>query len=193
MRKTPLIIAVALVIVGSAAIVLAIGGKSSSSGHAPKAALPVATLNCIGGSEKQVLMEDPQLQSILLDRYHLRVNFQPMGSYQQVQLTTAQLQAQHIDCLWPSSDSAEKVFEATHLLSAFPDYRAATVLESPEVLYSGPQSTAALLRAGIVQEHANRYFIVSMKQLLVDLVLKSRTWASLGAQDIARPSNPVGI
>ncbi len=187
MQKGPLAVAIALVVAGTVAVVILIGASGSSKSSHPSTNQPVATLFCLGGSEKQELMADPQIQSILLDRYHLRVQYQPEGSYQQVQQPTSALKAQHVDCLWPSSASAQSVFEAQHNTADFSGYRASTVLESPEVIYSGPESTNALIRQGIVQKRANRYYIVDMKRLLLDLVLKHRTWSSLGAQDIGRP------
>jgi hypothetical protein len=187
-RKGPLAIAVALLVLGTAGIVVLVGsGSSSSSKTSATIASTDVTVSCLGGSEKQELMADPQIQKILATKYRLRVNFQPLGSYQQVQLSTAALKAQRVDCLWPSSASAQHVFETLHNTSDFDSYRAQTVLESPEVIYSGPESTAALLRQKIIVKRANRYYIVGMKRLLLDLVLKHKTWQSLGAQDIARP------
>jgi hypothetical protein len=185
-RKGPLAVSIALLVAGTVAIVFIVSGSKSSK-HTSTAAASVVTLNCLGGSEKQALMADPQVQSILRDKYGVQVNFTPMGSYAQVELPTSQLKAQGIDCLWPSSASAERVFENEHQTADFNGYRSDTVLQSPEVIYSGPESTAALMRQRIVEHRDNRYYIVDMKRLLVDLVLKHRTWRSLGAQNIGRP------
>jgi hypothetical protein len=187
MQKGPLAIAIGLLVAGTVAVVILIGGSGSSKPSHPTSSQPVVSLFCLGGSEKQELMADPQVQSILLSRYHLRVQYQPEGSYQQVQESTSALKAQHVDCLWPSSASAQNVFEAQHNTADFTGYRAGTVLESPEVIYSGPESTDALIRQGIVQKRDNRYYIVDMKRLLLDLVLKHKTWSSIGAPDIGRP------
>jgi hypothetical protein len=184
LRKGPLAIGIALLILGTVGLVLLVGGGNSSK-QAPAA--KAVTITCLGGSEKQELMADPQIRSILRTKYHLVVDYEPEGSYQQVETSTAQLKAQHLDCLWPSSASAQRVFESQHNTADFSGYRAETVLESPEVVYSGPDSTAALTRQKIVERRANRYYIVDMKRLLLDLVLKNRTWTSLGAADIARP------
>jgi hypothetical protein len=78
------------------------------------------------------------------------------------------------------------VFEAQHK-GAFADYRAQTVLQSPEVVYAGPQGTDALVKAGIVQKRNDRYFIVDMKKLLLDYVLKHKTWDGLGTADLHGP------
>lgn len=158
--------------------------KSGESGGKP-AADPV-TVACVGGSEKTELMADPDVKRILHDKYGLTVAFSPMGSYDQVQMSTEDLKARKIDCLWPSSASAQNVFEAQHK-GAFADYHAETVLQSPEVVYAGPSGTDALVKAGIVQKRSDRYFIVDMKKLLLDYVLKRKTWDTLGAKDLHGP------
>ena len=109
----------------------------------------VLTIDCIGGSEKTELMADPEVTELLRSKYQLAVNFQSMGLYEQVQIPTDDLNARGIDCLWPASASAQSVFEAQHA-DQFPQYAVETVLQSPEVIYAGPQGTDALVRAGVV-------------------------------------------
>ncbi|MBB5867937.1 hypothetical protein F4553_001316 [Allocatelliglobosispora scoriae] len=145
-----------------------------------------ATITCIGGSEKTELMADPKVKSILHDRYGLTVTFQPLGSYDQVQLSTDELRARKTDCLWPSSASAQSVFEKSHS-GAFGDYRAENLLQSPEVVYAGPKGTDALVKAGLVEQRDKRYYIVNVKNLLLDYVLKKRTWESIQAGDLRGP------
>jgi hypothetical protein len=149
--------------------------------------IPTTTVECLGGSEKTELMADPDVAKVLKDKYHLVVNFQPLGSYDQVQLSTADLNKRGTDCLWPASASAQSVFEAQHAKSDFPGYRAETVLQSPEVIYAGPQGTDALIRAGLVVKRDDRYFIIDVKSLLLDYVLKKRTWESIGGSELKGP------
>ncbi|HEX4521217.1 MAG TPA: hypothetical protein VH063_16670 [Gaiellaceae bacterium] len=178
----PLIVGGVLVLVAVVAGVFLIKGGGGSS-------TPVATINCIGGSEKQELMADPDVIKILHDRYHLVVNFTPQGSYDQVQLTTAELKAKNVDCLWPSSASAQLVFEKTHAVNTdFPAYAAATVLQSPEVIYAGPDGTQALLSQGLVAQRDGHYYVEKLQQLLTD-VLSHEAWSDLGAKTIAGPVN----
>jgi hypothetical protein len=154
----------------------------------PKAAAapdPV-TISCLGGSEKTELMADPAVIAKLRDMYGLTVKFSPLGSYDQVQLTTDDLKKRQLSCLWPASASAQNVFESVHK-GAFPDYRAETVLQSPEVIYAGPDSTDALIRAGIVVERSGRHYILDMRKLLLEYMLKNKTWESLQAKVIAGP------
>lgn len=144
------------------------------------------TVACAGGSEKTELMADADIKRILHDKYGITVTFNPMGSYDQVQLSTDEIKQRNLDCLWPASASAQSVFESTHS-GAFSGYRAETVLQSPEVLYSGVQGTEALMKIGIVEKRSERYFIVDMKALLLDYVLPRKTWESLGTKDFGGP------
>jgi hypothetical protein len=141
----------------------------------------------VGGSEKAGLLADPQVQSILRTRYQLGVRFDPMGSFDQALLPTADLKQRGIDCLWPSSVSAQLVFEAKHNLSDFPAYQATNVLYSPEVVYAGPEGTAALMRKRIVVKRQGSYFILNMKRLLLQYVLKRKQWQQLGTQTLQGP------
>src|SRR5262249_49460782 len=68
-----------------------------------------------------------------------------------------------------------------------PEYRAENVLQSPEVVYAGERGTDALVKKGIVAQRDNRYYIVNMKTLLLDYVLKHETWESIGAADLRGP------
>ncbi|MDM4719323.1 hypothetical protein QTQ03_06820 [Micromonospora sp. WMMA1363] len=173
------LVAVIAVCVGAAAL-------WQRSTRTPSAAAAPVTVTCVGGSEKSELMADPEVKRILRDDYRLEVAFAPLGSYDQVQLSTDEIKARKLDCLWPSSASAQGVFEAQHP-GAFSGYRAENLLQSPEVIYAGPRGTAALVRAGIVQRRGERYYVVDMKRLLLDHVIKRGTWEAIGAADLRGP------
>ncbi|NLT29004.1 MAG: hypothetical protein GXX86_00900, partial [Propionibacterium sp.] len=147
----------------------------------------VATIKCVGGSEKTQLMADPDIKEILADKYQLTVEWKPQGSYDQVLQSAEQIEAQGYDCLWPSSASAQNVFESTHS-GEFPDYRALTVLQSPEVIYSGPQATDALVRAGLVREQ-DAHYVADLKTLLLDHIVAGDTWQNLQAGSLQGPMN----
>ncbi len=147
----------------------------------------ITTINCTIGSEKAELMSDPRVQKLLADRYGLHVTFQSMGSLDQVSLSTEDLHNRNLDCLWPSSAAAQQVFEAKHSSKDFPAYRAENILTSPEVIYAGPDGTNALMKVGIVQKRGNSYYIIKMKELLLNYVLKGRSWEELGTQSIQGP------
>lgn len=147
---------------------------------------PPTVVNCLGGSEKSELMADADVTRILRNKYRLEVDFQPLGSYDQVQLSSDDLRARHLDCLWPSSASAQSVFEAQHP-GAFPEYRAENLLQSPEVIYAGPRGTEALMKRGLVEQRDNRYYLVDMKSLLLEYMLKKQTWDGIGAAELRGP------
>jgi hypothetical protein len=146
---------------------------------------------CLGGSEKEDLINDPDVKRILHDKYGIEVDFNASGSYKQVQIPAEELKADKIDCLWPSSASAQAIFEGSGTSKAFgTDYEAASVLQSPEVLYANKEAADGLQRAGIVQVRDNAYFIVDLRKLLDEYLLPSKSWADLG---VTLPSGPVLI
>ncbi|EFH83634.1 hypothetical protein [Ktedonobacter racemifer] len=158
--------------------------------------VPQTSISCVGGSEKNDLMQDTEIQGILHNKYGLNIQFQSMGSLAQATMSTSEIKQKGLDCLWPSSIASQTVFEAQHKASEFEAYRAETVLSSPEVIYAGPNGTAALQKAGIVTKRGNNYFIVNMKKLLLEYVLKGKQWEDLGAQQLQGPiqigsTNPV--
>lgn len=167
-------------------VVVFLNFKSPAATPGDTNASDVTTITVIGGSEKSELMADPDLQKILKETYGIVVNFTPMGSYAQVQLSADDLKSKNADALWPSSASAESVFEASSK-SAFPDYRAESVLQSPEVIYSGPNATDALIAAGIVQKTGDQYFVVDLKKLLLEYTLKGKQWEEIGANGLSGP------
>lgn len=171
-------------------LVLVLGGwlylwaKDNPDAKEPTAPSRV-TITCAGGSEKTELMADPEVKKLLEDKFGLVVNFVPMGSYKQVLLSSDDIKARGYHCLWPSSASARSVFESKHA-GAFPGYRAANVLQSPEVIYSGPTATAALQRAGLVTTSGEAH-LLDIEKLLTQHVLKNTTWQQLKAGDLAGP------
>ena len=174
-----LVVLVVLVSIAVIAIVTRGGDPATPAGD------QVTTLNCIGGDEKAALMADERVKRILRDKYDLGVDYQTMGSYNQVQLTTDFLKQRQTACLWPASASAQAVFEAQHR-DAFAAYRAETVLQSPEVVYAGPQSSDALIRAGIVSERDGTHLVIDMNAL-VDYALRGETWEALKAGNLVGP------
>lgn len=148
-------------------------------------------ITCYGGSEKEELINDPDVKRILADSYGVEVNFIPKGSYKQVQVPPDELRASKVDCLWPSSASAQAVFEGSGNSKAFGnDYEAASVLESPEVLYANKEAADGLQRAGIVALRDGNYFIVDFRRLLEEYLLPGKSWSDLG---VTLPAGPVLI
>ncbi|TDC85827.1 hypothetical protein E1193_01605 [Micromonospora sp. KC606] len=173
-------LATVLVVCVVAAVLWVRADRPATSSAAP------TVVRCLGGSEKSELMADAAITRILRNKYRLEVDFQPLGSYDQVQLSSDDLKARHLDCLWPASASAQSVFEAQHQ-RAFPDYRAENLLQSPEVIYAGPRGTESLMKRGLVEQRGNRYYLVDMKSLLLEHVLKKQTWDGIGAAELRGP------
>ncbi|HEX3544949.1 MAG TPA: hypothetical protein VHU62_00015 [Mycobacterium sp.] len=181
---------VGIVVVVVIAVAVILMNKRPSGGEA---APPDGTvrITCYGGSEKEDFINDAEVKKILRDKYHIEVNFNAKGSYKQVQIPADELKANKIDCLWPSSASAQAFFEGSGTSKAFGnDYQAASVLESPEVLYANKEAADGLKNTGIVQFRDNTYFIVDLRKLLDEYLLPAKSWADLG---VALPSGPVLI
>jgi hypothetical protein len=181
---------VGIVLVVVAAILLITKDKGSGGGTAAQGNGP-AKITCYGGSEKADLVNDPEVRNILRDKYGVEVDFNAQGSYKQVQIPPDELKDNKIDCLWPSSASAQAIFEGSGSSKAFGNhYQAASVLQSPEVLYANKEAVDGLKNAGIVQVRDGAYFIVDLRRLLEEYLLAGKNWADLG---VSLPSGPVLI
>jgi hypothetical protein len=180
---------VAVVAIAVVAITMSRGSGSGGGGTVQ----PDGTvkLTCYGGSEKQDFINDPDVKKILKDKYGIVVDYNAKGSYSQVQISADELKANKVDCLWPSSASAQAIFEGSGTSKAFGDnYQGTSVLQSPEVLYANKEAADGLEHAGIVQLRDNNYFIVDLKRLLEEYLLPGKAWSDLG---VMLPSGPVLI
>jgi hypothetical protein len=182
---------VGIVAVVVVAVVVIMMGQRSGGGDSAKTADGAARITCYGGSEKEDFINDPEVKQILRDKYGIEVDFNAKGSYKQVQIPADELKADKVDCLWPSSASAQAIFEGSGTSKAFGnDYQAASVLQSPEVLYANKEAADGLQRVGIVQVRDSSYFIVDLRKLLDDYLLSGKSWADVG---VSLPSGPVLI
>jgi hypothetical protein len=182
---------IGIVVVVVIAVVVIMMGKRSGDGGAAHSADSTTRVACYGGSEKEDFINDPDVKKILRDKYGIEVDFNAKGSYKQVQIPADELKADKVDCLWPSSASAQAIFEGSGTGKAFGnDYQAASVLQSPEVLYANKEAADGLKNAGIVQVRDNTYFIVDLRKLLDEYLLPGKSWADLG---VTLPSGPVLI
>jgi len=181
---------VGIVAVLVVAVVVIMMTKRSGGGEAAPANGTVK-VTCLGGSGKADLINDLDVKRILKDKYGIEVSFNATGSYKQVQIPADELKADKVDCLWPSSASAQAIFEGSGSSKAFGnDYQAASVLQSPEVLYANKEAADGLKNAGIVELRDNSYFIVNLRKLLEEYLLPGKSWADVG---VTLPSGPVLI
>lgn len=134
---------------------------------------PVVTVKGYLGSEKSGLMGDPDIKQILHDRYRLTVDFQPVGSIEQVQGDTTGL-----DFLWPSSEVALQLYKDLHGGKA----NSTTLFNSPLVFYSWDVVTGALIQQNIVSQENGSYYVDDMPGLAKLLISDTnrKTWAQLG-------------
>lgn len=180
-----------IVVVVVVAVVLITMGRGGGSGGTAASRDGNTRITCYGGSEKEDFINDPEVKKILADKYRLEVNFIPKGSYKQVQIPPDELKSNKIDCLWPSSASAQAIFEGSGASKAFGnDYEAASVLQSPEVLYANQEAVDGLKRAGIVEERDKVAYLVDFRRLLEDYLLPGKSWSDLG---VSLPAGPVLI
>jgi hypothetical protein len=180
---------VGIVVALIAAVVVIIFSKRSGDGGL--AGGGATRITCYGGSEKEEMINDPDIKRILADSYGVEVNFIPKGSYKEVQTPPDELKASKVDCLWPSSASAQAVFEGSGNSKAFGnDYEAASVLQSPQVLYANKEAADGLQKVGIVAPRDGNYFIVDFRRLLEEYLLPGKSWSDLG---VALPAGPVLI
>jgi hypothetical protein len=179
---------IAVVVIAVVVITMSRGNKS---GGGTVQADGTVKVTCYGGSEKEDFINDPEVKKVLKDKYGIAVDFNAKGSYKQVQMSADDLKSNKVDCLWPSSASAQAIFEGSGTSKAFgDDYQAASVLQSPEVLYANMEAVDGLEHAGIVQARDNAYFIVDLKRLLEEYLLPGKSWSDLG---VVLPSGPVLI
>lgn len=180
-----------VVVVVVAVVLITMGRGDSTQPGATDPGSDVVKITCLGGSEKEDLMRDTEVKKILRDKYRIEVDYNASGSYKQVQIPPDELKADKIDCLWPSSASAQAVFEGSGNSKAFGnDYRAASVLQSPEVLYANVEAANGLKNVGIVAVRDNAYYIVDLKRLLEEYLLTGKNWADVG---VTLPGGPILI
>ena len=138
---------IGIVIVVVVAVVAIMATRGGSGSAAPAADGP-SKLTCYGGSEKADFINDPDVKKILRERFGIEVDFIAKGSYKQVQIPPDELKADNVDCLWPSSASAQAIFEGSGSSKSFGNsYEAASVLQSPEVLYANEEAANGLRNA----------------------------------------------
>jgi hypothetical protein len=127
------------------------------------------------GGEKLNLLKDPDVVSILRDKYKLDVRYDRRGSLEMAR--DKELSGK--DYLWPSSQVALEVFKDVH----GKPLESELLFNSPIVLYSWANVTDALVKQNIVSKSQNTYYVSDFPKL-ISLVNKGATWASIGLPDL---------
>jgi len=168
-------------IIGVVLLALVLGGGTWwwFSQQAPGSAAPVGlfgretvAISGLIGSEKSLMMENPEVLKVLQGKYGLETTFKREGSVEQVRPE----KIGDSDFLWPSSQVSLELFKAWN-----PErkHKAAVVLNTPLVIFSWDKVTDALINAKIVKETAGSYYVVDLPGLL-ELVLGNKTWKEIG-------------
>ena len=167
-----LLIGAALVIIAIAVVALTqiLPGSGSSGGLTPS---NVQVVRGYLGGEKTGLLDDPEVQKLLRDRYHLSVDGRKAGSIEMVRDIALTDQD---DFLWPSSQVALAFYKQN------PGAKLAksdNLLNSPIVLYSWAEVTDALIKIGVVEKLGESYYIVDFPRL-IQLVNDGKQWSDIG-------------
>jgi hypothetical protein len=146
-----------------------------------------ASVFCHIGSEKDDFLSNPEVQRILQEDYLIDVSFNNMGSIDQAQLSTSQLE--DVDCLWPSNTTALDIFEQQHPNIDSSD---SIIFNSPIVLYTWRGVIAGLEQEGLVEETDEGHYVADMQELTDLLVAQDRpTWNDLGVEELYNGFNIV--
>lgn len=158
-------------------VVLALGVLAASWFNTASNVIPRerVTVVCNIGSEKDDFLENEEVQRILLNDYGLEVDFDTMGSIEQVLLPEGQLR--ELDCLWPSNSSASEIFAIEHPTIS---HDSEVIFNSPIVLYSWADVVDGMLGVGIVEQQADGHYIADMARLTLELQQPRPQWSNVG-------------
>ena len=127
-------------------IMAAVGVIYLLKGNAPE----TVTVNGYVGGEKIEFLEDPEVQSILQDRYSLKADYAKAGS---LDMMTADPDG--MDYLFPSSSIAEEYYEDLH----GKPLQSEIILNTPIVLYTHKSVLEAFDSQGLISENNGVYQI----------------------------------
>jgi hypothetical protein len=150
----------------------AAGPKGIAGVIAPKT---VVTLKGFVGGEKVGLLEDPDVQRILAEKYGIKLDFTKAGSFEMVDQADAST-----DFLFPSSQTAAEYLRDKETLRP---KSIETVLSSPIVVYSWTDIADALVKQGMVKKVNNTYYVVDMPALLTAME-KGKAWSDVGVPSL---------
>lgn len=125
------------------------------------------------GGEKIEFLEDPEVQSILEEKYGVTVDYSRAGS---LDMMTADMTG--IDYLFPSSSIAEEYYEDLH----GSPLRSEIILNTPIVLYTHQAVVDALESQGLITSSGNALFIDMNR--LIQLIQNDTAWADIGLPEL---------
>jgi hypothetical protein len=127
---------------------------------------PVLVSGYIGGS-KANLLENPDVQQVLRDKYRLRVGFEPIGGLEQV----CDIKKPY-DYLWPGTLVSVEGYERCHDGAA----NFNSTLFSPIVIYTWEPVVRALSSINLVEVRSDGVSFVDMRKLVRILLDRRTSW-----------------
>lgn len=119
------------------------------------------------GGEKSALLKNPDVMSIIENRYKVTLNATKAGSIEMV----STLPSTNRDCLWPSNMVAVELARKNGRTVLANE----TVFNSPIVFYAWREVTEALTKEGVVSEGSDG-FLTADVQRIGDLISKGTRW-----------------
>lgn len=153
--------------VGTYTLVARSGGSAKS----------IETVHGLVGGEKIALLDDPEVQKILRDRYGIAVDATKAGSIEMVEGDTSGQ-----DFLWPSSRIALDLFKSRHGASV----ATATTFDSPIVLYAWSPVADALARTGYLHVRKGVRYVTDFPRLS-RMIVRGKPWSSVGLGQVYGP------
>jgi hypothetical protein len=147
-------------------------GLLAPKGKVPAPASPVAasTVTGIWGSDKDVLINDPDIKRILADKYHLEV---AGGVLSQFNLKPTDVQDK--DFVWHSS----RVSVDEYKRKGYPVKKEAVIVRTPLVIYAWQPVTAALSKSKLIAMKGRTYYVTDLPRL-TSLIVDGKPWSQLG-------------
>ncbi len=159
-----------LIVVAVVVLILTMVDFDSLKRKVPERLAPL-TLNLYYGGEKEGFLNNPEVLAILDEDYKIQLNGTRRGSI--AMSTTDNTTDQH--CIWPSNQVAVELARRSGK-SVISDQ---VIFNSPIVFYTWAPVTAALTKAGIVEERENTHYIIKPQEL-IKLAAAKEKWESLG-------------
>jgi hypothetical protein len=136
---------------------------------------PVVLKGLYGG-EKEQLVNDPEFNKILSERYRITLDARKAGS---VEMVRDPKLSEGKDFLWPSNQNALSSYKSSGGLLT----KSENVFNSPVVFYSWTPVATALQKIGVVKQEAGTYFVIDMKRF-VDMTIAGKRWSEIGLPEL---------